>query len=121
MSPIDVDHTDLLNMANYADEKVLKKLYRNYGSFHNLAEAGNVAAIIIWLDLKQALNNSQLTDKQRNCIILHLINKELLVEVAEFYGITDIGVIYHITGGLKKIHQTLENGYCYWYKGAVNT
>lgn len=107
---IDVAHESLMNLADYTTIPSLKKLYRNYHTFHKLALAGNTAAIVIWLDLKIALYSGALTSKQKYCLYYHLIEHETLIEIAEYYDTGTSAVAGNVAGGLKRIIKVLAKG-----------
>lgn len=110
---IDVDHDNLMNLADYNSITCLKKLYRNYNNLHKLAEAGNIAAVVIWLDLKTGLQYENLTDKQQSCVYQHLVEGKTLPEIADECDVSTVTIFGNVTGGLRRIREGLRTGKCY--------
>lgn len=104
----------LMAMADYSNVKKLMNLYRKYNSFKALAETGDTVAACIYIDLKTALHHpGVLTDRQRECIIGHLINHSTFRELEYDLEIDKAGIHYHINIALKRLQTILESGELY--------
>jgi predicted DNA-binding protein YlxM (UPF0122 family) len=109
MGAVTINHYNyqLMSIADYSSVNSLKKLYRSYYNFYDLAELGDGVAASIFLDLKISINESGLTDLQRKCICLHLINHYTLNETAIEVKKSESTVSQAVVGGLKRIIRFL--------------
>jgi hypothetical protein len=123
---MDVEHENLLNSCKYAEAKSLKKLYRAFGSLERLAIMGNRAAVVVYLDLKHALAQSNLTALQKRNIQLHLIDGHTLMDIAvekvgvkkeqlldEYGKYVMSDILVSVNAGLNKIAKILHSGELY--------
>lgn len=86
-------------------------LLKNYQLFAQRAILeGNFAAIDIKLDLDEAMEAAFLTDRQRECIQLYLIDDMKIEDVEQLLGIDKAAISRHASGGVKRIADVFR----YW-------
>lgn len=110
----------LLSAIKYDDEQSVKNAIKRLIALEGLAERGDTVATSIMVDLKKALGMyggsflDLLTPAQRQVIIRVLIDDETQSDVAKSMGISQQGVSYLMSGGLKRIVKFLKTGRISW-------
>lgn len=104
----------LMAIADYSKAKNLRNLYRKYNHFQSLAETGDSVAACIFIDLKTALYHpGVLTDRQRECIVGHLVHNTPYRELESELELAKSAIHYHVNIGLKRLSTILESGELY--------
>ena len=106
--PLSADNDPLMLLVDYSDLKILKKLTANLSNLGELAKAGDRTAMSIYIDLKNAIDCTGLTELQRTCVKQHLVEKNTLKQVAEMLDRSESTVAHSVTGGLKNMRKFLE-------------
>lgn len=105
---------ELMAIADYSDVRKLRFLYRRYNLLESLAEKGDAVAASIVIDLKTALfHPGVLSERQRECIIGHVINQFTYRDLEYDLGIDKSTIHYHVNIGLKRLQTVLESGALY--------
>lgn len=105
---------ELMALADYSDVKSLRLLYRRLDNLKSLAEFGDSVAASIVVDLETALFHPEvLTEKQRKCIIGHIVNHHTYRELEYDLEMNKSTIHYHVNIGLKKLQSSLESGLLY--------
>lgn len=110
---IETYNYQLMIIADYDDEALIKKLLKNFHNLEALAQAGDSVACSIYVDLKTALNSPCLTVLQRDCVIAHLIEKEPLNQIAQDLAKDKSTIQGHVDKGIEKIKKALNSGTLY--------
>lgn len=103
---VDTYNHSLLEMADYTDLEVLKKLYRNYKGLKKLEEKGDTVASSIRIDLDGVLN--RLVKEQKQAIECLLIEDYTYDEFEEEFGIARGTVQRRLNEGLTASRIMLE-------------
>lgn len=105
---------ELMALADYSDVRKLRFLYRKYNLLESLAETGDSVAASIVIDLKTALfHPGVLSERQRDCIIGHLVNQITYRDLEHDLKIDKSTIHYHVNVGLKRLQTILESGALY--------
>lgn len=105
---------ELMALADYSDVRKLRFLYRKYTLLESLAESGDAVAASILIDLKTALfHPGVLSERQRDCIVGHLINQVTYRDLEHYLKIDKSTIHYHVNVGLKRLQTILESGALY--------
>ena len=92
---------------NYSNLNALKLMYYNFNYFENEHKKGHTAYSALYIDLKDALQNAGLNERQKNAILYRLINKFELKEVALHLDVCEETIQRDINSAMKKISKRL--------------
>lgn len=117
----DIDRSrHLADVFDYTNPASMRRAIRNLLTLQLRAEQGCPTSVAILVDLKTALGcygidellgRRVLTAKQREAMILHLVEDQPIPEVAKRLGIDTTAVTHRINGGIRRIIRFLETGY----------
>lgn len=92
----------LLENADYSDFNIMRGLIKNMGALKKQAGTGDMVALSIYIDLKEAIysGNSELSSKQRQAVHLNLVHGIPQEDVGEIMGLTQRTVNHHVRKGI---------------------
>ena len=94
---------------DYNNLNALKLMYYAYNYYKNEHYTGHTAYSALYIDLKDALQNADLKERQKIAVINRLINKLELKEVALQLNVCEETVQRDINSAIKKISKYLIN------------
>ena len=96
----------LQNQCDYRYKDSIKFILKNYWTFQQLKNKGNATAIVIMLDITNAICN--LKKRQKECIIMYFIQQYTYEDVGEKLNIRKQTVAEHIRKAIRNIMIFLE-------------
>lgn len=104
------------NKYNYDNISAIRKALKDYFRLESRAESnGNFDALATLMDLKASIgfdpeDTQIITPRQKECIMLCLVEDQTEIEAAKKLGISQQAVFYNIRAGLRRIQKYLSNG-----------
>jgi len=106
MMPIDETHTALYNQCDYTDPKSIKMILKNFNTFKAAAAQGNYTALVILMDIQNALQHLE-NCRQQHCITQCLVYGYTQAEIARNLNICHSTVSLHVQKGISNIIEYL--------------
>lgn len=102
-------HRKLEHRFRLEHGKEVKTLLRKYQELYEWAlQSGDFAVIDVLVDLSMAMRIAMLTDRQKECIVLHLILDMKASDVADILGISQPHVSQNVNGGCQRIARIFK-------------
>ena len=97
-------------MADYRKYYQVRSFVLGLDRLHQLAAMGNTTALCIWCDVRQAVDQTELTDMQR--LVLYLLRDEqrTVMEISAIIDRDPGTVSDHLKGAILRIQHTLLYG-----------
>ncbi|ASS74093.1 hypothetical protein CIG75_03220 [Tumebacillus algifaecis] len=109
----------MADVFDYGSTAALKTALRSLHKLRLSAEQGCPTAQAILIDLKTALGEYKsdevlgrvvVTDRQKEAIVLHLIDDRSLQETAQLLGVDPTAISHRVASGLKRMMHFLQTG-----------
>lgn len=108
MMPIDETHTALYNQCDYTNSKSIKMILKNFNTFKAAAAQGNYTALVILMDIQNALQHLE-NRRQQYCITQCLVYGYTQAEIARKLNICHSTVSLHVRKGISSIIKYLND------------
>lgn len=109
----------MADVFDYGSTATLKTALRSLHKLKLGAEQGCPTAQAILIDLKTALGEYRsddihgrvvVTERQKEAIVLHLINDRSIQETAKLLGVDPTAISHRVSSGLKRMVNFLQTG-----------
>lgn len=102
-------HRKLEHRFHLERGKEVKALLRKYQELYEWAmQSGDYAVVDVLVDTSRAMRLAKLTDRQKECIALHLILDMKASDVADILGISQSLVSQNVNSGCHRIAQVFK-------------